>query len=395
MCLPCSLEFIIMKLVTASANRELDEILDLIGLVLQLTPSQFDDAEDKYHAVSGWLNADGSPLRRFAPGIFAQGSMRLDTTLRPLSYTEFDLDLVCLMEIRGLRPVQVYDMLLERIRSNGRYAEIIEVKPRCIRLGYAGQFHLDIIPAVPDPHCPPGETCILVPDREKRIWQPTNPIGYGKWLEIQAAKRKLVEKYARFSTNANVEPLREPVPAYMKPPLKLAIQLFKRWRDVTFRGREHLAPSSIVLTTFSGMLYDGENHPTDALARILDGICLWASRVDQIELRNPTNDREVITDRWRQNPAMYDAFVEAVTDFRDAWHKLISHGYYPQLVDELKEMFEELPVVRAVKKFAEKRRSTSGNGLVTEKATGILGISSAPLVPAGFLKNKPHTFHGE
>jgi hypothetical protein len=385
-----------MTYVTASANRELDEILDLIGFVLQLTRPQFEDAESKYHAVSQWLNAENSPLRLFFPEIYAQGSMRLDTTLRPLSYTEFDLDLVCEMTIRGVTPLQVYNLLLDRIRSNGRYADIIRIKPRCIRLDYAGQFHLDIIPAIPDPNCPPGDTCILVPDREKKTWQPSNPIGYARWLDVQSAKRRLREKAARLSANANVEPLREPAPAYIKPPLKLAVQLFKRWRDVAFCGREHLAPSSIVLTTLSGILYDGEDHPTDALVAILDGVYRWSLRVDQIELRNPTNDKERITDRWKEKPEMYDAFIEAVTDFRVAWHKLIEHGRYPHFIDDLKDMFEELPVARAITKFAERRKQASGGGnLLMEKATGILSVAAAPAVAPGFIKGKSHTFHGE
>src|SRR5436309_1157742 len=108
-----------MKVVTASANHELDEILDLIGFVLQLTQPQFEDAESKYHAVSGWLNAENSALLLYRPEIFTQGSMRLDTTLRPLSYTEFDLDLVCRMIARGLKPLAVYQLLWDRMYTNG------------------------------------------------------------------------------------------------------------------------------------------------------------------------------------------------------------------------------------------------------------------------------------
>jgi hypothetical protein len=61
-----------MQLVTASANSEIDEILDLIGDVLQLTRAQFEDAERKYHAVGRWLNAENSPLRLLHPRIYAQ-----------------------------------------------------------------------------------------------------------------------------------------------------------------------------------------------------------------------------------------------------------------------------------------------------------------------------------
>src|SRR5262245_20197678 len=76
-----------MKLVAAPKNRDLGEILDLIGVCVQLTDTQFKDAESKYKAVSAWLNAENSPLQAFEPDIFPQGSLRLDTTVKPLSHT--------------------------------------------------------------------------------------------------------------------------------------------------------------------------------------------------------------------------------------------------------------------------------------------------------------------
>jgi hypothetical protein len=386
-----------MKTVTASANRELDEILDLIGVTVQLTPPQFEKAETSYHAVADWLGSPGSEVREYRPDIFAQGSLRLDTTVRPLSHTEFDLDLVCLVQISDrVSPAAVYDLLLKRMREHGTYAKIIVEMPRCIRLDYSGDFHLDIVPAVPDPACRPGETCMKIPDRPKRRWCDTNPKGYVVWLEVQAAKRKLVEKAARFSANANVEPLRDPAPAYMKPPLKLSVQLFKRWRDLAFQGREKLAPSSIVLTTLSGMLYQGEPHPTDGLLTILDGIYLWSQRVDQIELWNPSNPKECITDRWKENRAAYDAFIEAVYAFRVAMHKLVDGGRYPDLIGELKEMFGDWPVARAFTKFAERRKTASDSGtLLMERATGVLSVAAVPAVAPAYVKGKVHTFHGE
>lgn len=389
-----------MKLVTASANRELDELLDLIGLSVQLTSPQFDRAETSYHAVADWLKAPDSPIRRYGPDIFAQGSLRLDTTVRPLSYTEFDLDLVCLLQISDqVNPAAVYELLLRRMRDHGTYDKIIIELPRCIRLDYSGDFHLDIVPAIPDPVCPPGDTCLKIPDRLLKKWRASNPKGYSKWFETQAAKRRLVEKYARFSANANVEPLRDPAPADLKPPLKLTVQLFKRWRDVTFQGREDLAPSSIILTTLSGKLYQGEHHPTDALATILDGVCLWSQQAGQIELMNPSNPKECITDRWKEKPDSYDAFIEAAHDFRTAMHTLIDEGRYPDCINDLKEMFGDWPVARAVTKFAKRRKDASDSGrLLIEKSSGVLAVTSAPVVTGaapGFVKGKGHTFHGE
>jgi hypothetical protein len=389
---PSTFEEAPMKFVTASANRDLDQILDLIGVSVQLTPTQFEKAETSYNAVGEWLQDDDSPVAAFDPSIFPQGSLLLDTTVKPLSHTEFDLDLVCLLLLSRVRPMDVYDMLLMRMRSHGRYAPIILPERRCIRIDYAGDFHLDIVPAIPDPDCKPGETCLLIPDREKKIWRPSNPKGYASWFDgrtqVRAAAFSLYER-------KEIEPLSAPEAAYAKPPLKLAVQLLKRWRDVAFEERMELAPSSIILTTLAGLLYRGEGHPTEALATILDGIHRWAN-TEPIRLQNPSNAKEWITDRWKDKPAMYDAFIEAIFDLRVRWHKLIEKGRFPDFIAELKALFTEVPVTRAVKRFAESRGEARRNGsLYVDKATGSLGVASAPAVIHGTLKVKDHAFHGE
>lgn len=379
-----------MKYVTASANRDLDEILGHIGNSVQLTTTQFEKAEKSYNAVGAWLHDDDSPVAVFDPNIFPQGSLLLDTTVKPLSHTEFDLDLVCQLLLSGVTPMQVYNLLLERMRSHGRYAPILFPERRCIRINYAGDFHLDIVPAIPDPDCTPGETCLLIPDREKKVWRPSNPKGYAEWF-----KGRTAVKVAVFHERKDIEPLRAPVQANRKPPLKLAVQLLKRWRDVAFKGRMELAPSSIILTTLAGLLYRGENHPTDALASILDGICTWAS-TKAIRLQNPSNPKEWITDRWNDKPAMYEAFVAEIFDLRVRWHKLIEKGRYPAFVSELEALFTEAPVKRAVTKFAESRGDARRNGsLYVEKSTGVLSVAASPGAESGLVKVKSHTFHGE
>jgi hypothetical protein len=385
-----------MDHVTASTNKDLDEILNLIGVHIQLTTTQFERAQTSYHAVGQWLDAPDSPIHHYRPTIFAQGSLALGTTVKPLSHTEFDLDLVCLVQASDkVSPAAVYDFLLKRMRDHGTYDKIIVEMPRCIRLDYSGDFHLDIVPAVPDP-TRPGQTCLKIPDREKKIWRTTNPTGYVSWFDEQAAKRILREKAVYFSAReANVKPLRDPVPAYTKPPLKLAVQLLKRHRDIAFKGREGLAPSSIVLTTLCGLLYQGEGHPTDALMSILNGICERASR-EPIRLVNPSNLDESITDRWNDKPEMYTAFVRHVLDLRVRWEKLIRHGRYPGFVAELQDLFGEYHVTRAVRKFAELRGEARSNGkLLMEKATGLLSVTASPAVASGSVKVKRHTFHGE
>ena len=166
----------------------------------------------------------------------------------------------------------------------------------------------------------------------------------------------------------------------------------KRWRDVYFKDDpDGLAPSSIVLTTLAGILYGGEDHPTDALATILNGIHEWSLR-EKIRLRNPSNKDEWITDRWEKRPQMYEAFLVAIRDFRRRWNELIDCGRYPDFVDELKALFETVPVTKAVKKFAESRLNGRRNGsLSMERGSGVIMTKSR--TPA--VRVKDHTFYGE
>ena len=66
-----------MKYVTASLNKDLDELLDILCRHLQLTETQEHKARTSYGAVGDWLDAQDSPIHLLRPDIFAQGSLAL------------------------------------------------------------------------------------------------------------------------------------------------------------------------------------------------------------------------------------------------------------------------------------------------------------------------------
>jgi len=72
------------------------------------------------------------------------------------------------------------------LRGNGNYSPLLEEMPRCWRLNYANEFHLDITPSIPNPNCPLGGE--LVPDKTLKEWMTSNPKAY-KWLFEQRANR--------------------------------------------------------------------------------------------------------------------------------------------------------------------------------------------------------------
>ena len=141
-----------MSLVVAeSANAELDALLEEVCNALQLTQTQYQQAVTHYRAVGEWLKEDPI-LSGLASRIFPQGSMQLQTTVRPWRYIEYDLDLVYLIEVvNGTTPRALYGKVQRRLMEHQVYRERLNSLPRCLRLTYAGDFHLDVVPACPDP----------------------------------------------------------------------------------------------------------------------------------------------------------------------------------------------------------------------------------------------------
>ena len=380
-----------------AVDSELSLILEILTEKLQLTTTQFDRASTAYGSVTGWLGEDASPLAIFNPLLFPQGSLRLSTTVKPLKKTEFDLDVVCLLKIfQPMTPAQVYELVWERMWSHGTYRPIMERMPRCIRLNYAkeSQFHLDIVPAIPD--ASNGGTFIQIPERPNPAlsrWKTSNPKGYAFWFERQSV---LHEKYAR----AQVEPLPQPVSATDMAPLAKAVQLLKRWRDVRFADDMHLAPSSIILTTLAGYDYTGERICVDALTNILEGLVAF-SRSGRRELYNPANPDELISEKWVKDERTYSAFVDRIVEFRDEWQALLNAARSPlfgmgDVTARLRELFGE-PVVDAIKAVSERvTKARSNNGLYVENKSGTI-VTAAPAVSVvpSLLKVRPNTFYGD
>jgi Second Messenger Oligonucleotide or Dinucleotide Synthetase domain len=211
----------------------LDGLLRPICEKLQMSPSRHDEVEERYKSVGRWLR-ECPRLSKYDLRIFPQGSYAIGTTLRPLTRCEFDLDFVLLLQKNWLLiedAVELLDMLEERLLSNGKYEGMVERKNRCLRLKYANDFHMDILPAVPNTIGPPS--CLLVPDEKARDWKHSNPEGFRDWFKNCSTERFDSRK-------------QDPLPDYQtleqKSTLQCAVQLIKRWRDIYYNNRLNVAP---------------------------------------------------------------------------------------------------------------------------------------------------------
>lgn len=327
----------------------LDLILAEICRALQLTHTQYEDARQKYEAVGVWLKKPGTLLAPGDPLIFPQGSVATKTTTRPWGrdwgQQEFDVDLVCQLRLEITDPMVLYNRVGERLGEHAYYRTILQPMKRCWRLNYAGDIHLDILPARPD-RSKPGNA-ILVPDRKLNDWSPSNPRDYATWFNREAERVKGI-------AGRKTEPLPDNDPAEERPPLNRAVQLLKRRRDVYFQGDDD-APRSIVLTTLSGKHYGGEESVMDTLICILDRIAAEIAATPGImAVRNPTNAAEDFAEAWRDNEMGYHRFVRFIHEFRRELQRLVSKPVADGLADDLNTLFGEEPTKNAMASFARR-----------------------------------------
>lgn len=387
--LRCSHGSSIGPLFTESPLLQLDDILFRICAELQLDETRYDLATQSYKSAGKWLDAPGTLVAQYRPAIYPQGSMALNTTVKPQKGDEFDLDFVCEFNVdyRSVgNPIILLDLLEKRLRENEAYKSMVERKNRCIRLNYARQFYMDILPACHDPHN--GGTCIFVPDRKLASWKASNPKGYVSWFE-----GRTVVRLVRKGIFADSEPIPPQQAVSEKPPLKLVVQLLKRWRDMRYASNQGLAPISIVLTTLAAQTYRGEVTISGAmdtiLAAIVDAInAVWPKR---LVVLNPSNNDEDLSERWDTDRGAYEVFALSLRELRSEWQQLRAESGLQNVTRTLQRLFgDELArgVVRKQAEFIEAARAKQMLG--TKKQSGIVSLA-ASASPA-ILRN---TFYGE
>jgi hypothetical protein len=372
---------------TESFQAQLDDLLLRICVGLQLDETRFRLAEKSYRAVGSWLESH-SLVAGLKPRIYPQGSMLLDTTVKPLVGDEYDLDFVCEFFCATAlfrHPDEALALVEKALRSSHEYARMIERKNRCIRLNYAHNFHMDILPACKDFQS--GNTCILVPDRRLGAWVPSNPSGYGSWFNgrsRQSLVRTLLEK---------TDPLPGPQRAESKPPLKLCVQLWKRRRDIRHTDDPALAPISIVLTTLAGTFYRGEQSVTAAMTAILESAVEAVKSINwRLLLVIPSNPSEYLSDRWDSNLKGYREFVDGVAEFRDQWRALQQARGISRIAKSLEILFGESLTRRAIEDQTGDIEAARGRDqLEIKRNSGIL----TAVAGSSAVKVKPNTFYGD
>lgn len=302
-----------------------EELLARIAQELQLDKTRLTRMESAYETVAEVLKEDKDFYEGLTVEVYAQGSKRIGTTVKPINEDDFDLDIVMHLYDPYYKhtPAELYNNLALALERNQYYKSILERKTRCVRLNYKSDFHMDILPAC----MPNGAEMqeIKIPERELRNWSSGNPKGFAEWfLQIaNSVKNPLLKMFSDALLEARVETEPLPEDLYIKTPLQRTVQLLKRYRDIYYVDKDYKV-SSIVITTLAATFYEGENSIFDSINNIITRIKTnyteLRTKGQRFRILNPVNHDEDFTDSWDENH--YNSFYNFMFDIQKRWQNL-------------------------------------------------------------------------
>jgi hypothetical protein len=339
-----------------------DDILERMAEALDIPPSKFEEASNRYHAIGNWLDRPESEIAQFKPAISPQGSFLLGTVTRPFTDAEeYDVDLVCRLEATKADFTQ--KTLKEAVgREVALYAEAHGMADpdegrRCWTLNYAAgaQFHMDILPALPDAHLTGRAIAITdntLPNYEiaSANWPLGNPSGYAVWFRNRM-KVRLDEAKLAFAKRAHISASVDQIPDHkVKTPLQRAIQLLKRHRDCMFAGDCEFRPISIIITTLAAHAYNEETTIAGALQSILTNMDRYIEDHDGVAwVANPVNPSENFADKWVGEPKKRANFYTWLDQARRDFGLYLRASKYDEMPTELRKNLGEDFVDRMMK----------------------------------------------
>jgi hypothetical protein len=240
---------------------------------LDIPEDQFLVAETAYETASDFLReywADSDT----GGAMYPQGSMRLGTVTRLIHRNdEYDLDMVCRHDLDKSQITQaalkadVGEALEQFTKAHPESGlELDDEGRRCWTFKHkALPFHLDVLPALPNPKAP--DTGILVTDTEAFRWHPSDPLGYADWF-LRRQHEEWVVGMQHVAVHKQMEVKSLPQRAF-KTTLQRAVQALKRHRDIYFAKDLKNRPASIIITTLAARSYEPGGSLFEVLCHVV------------------------------------------------------------------------------------------------------------------------------
>lgn len=335
---------------------------------MDISPSMYKNATDKYSALASYLEDYGILAK-----IYPQGSFAIGTVIKPNNYgldAYYDLDIIC--QIQGKKSEYSPSSLREKVKialvSNELYKNRLSILDECFSIEYAeinnSGFIIDIVPAIDESEDIKNRliqgsensqlinTSIALPkqiSKEEYEWITNNPLGFKKWFDeinqqyLEPIIYKQKEKF--FIENRNLYLSVDDVPEYLvKTPLQRVIQIFKYHRDIYYlhikNGNEIKPISAIlnVIVTNIAKYYNKNCTVFELLEYILSELDIYSNYLytSGVEFRikfenrsvisksagkwlvkNPANPEDNLADKWNENEDIANRFFKWIKVLRE------------------------------------------------------------------------------
>lgn len=405
----------------------LNSLLEQVAKSLDVPEELHQAAVHEYERLAFFLEELDEAAGRRPPEIYSQGSFALGTATQPVkSDDEYDVDLVYerMLKKEGKTQQQLKDEAGQNLREyvkhrrqTGQTVPELREGSRCWCLNFPDQFHMDVLPAIPDAEqrkivATDAAKHILITDKKVRCWLPSNPRQFADWfrstmeVRLEAIKKSMAEASLRRDglvvNEWRIKQAAESIPEYeIKTPLQRAIQILKRHRDCRFDGDPENRPASILITTLAAKAYDNEANLLDALLSLVHRM---PDHIEEREVNgqrvvwvaNPINPSENFADRWQA-----EGYPDREKHFR-AWleqvgvelEEAIKGGGIHRVLELLGASLGRQIVEASAKSLGyDVQRASSSGKLAVASSTATLITGSAPM--ANTTPIRGHTFYGD
>jgi hypothetical protein len=270
---------------------------------VNLKPWKLDLLDTRVAAITNAFQADsavGSMYKEHLP----QGSWAQQTIINPVGiFDEFDADILLHLEQDSdwnEDPKKYLQQVRAAFKRHSTYQSMVVRKNRCVRIDYANDCHVDVVPAIT---LDDGRQVII--NYAENIFEDTNPVGFADWM-----------KERDDITGGN---------------LRRVIRLFKWLRDF----KNTFSCPSIILTVMLGNrvgYWDSDARYSDiptTLVNLLEDLSTWLDQHSAMPLLDdPSCPGTSFNHRWDE--AKYSTFKKKVADYA-AWAR---EAYDLQGVDD-------------------------------------------------------------
>ncbi|MGH2532377.1 MAG: nucleotide-binding domain-containing protein [Thermomicrobiales bacterium] len=159
-----------------------DDFESFLRSEVNLNQSRLDTLQERVAAIEAFLDDEAT----FGPillDLIPAGSWAHRTIIKPVSDNDgFDADLLLhVTEQAAWQPKEYIGKLYAAFRANGTYRELVHRKTRCMRIDYAGEFHIDLVPYFEQAGLH-YITNRLEPEDTGKL-EESNPEGYTAWID--------------------------------------------------------------------------------------------------------------------------------------------------------------------------------------------------------------------